>query len=146
MKVTGFGILGTLGVPGKRHLPLRVRSDPRRVVFFSSKYKAHRVIWLLVVGYWPKDEIDHINQIRDDNRWVNLREVTRTENAKNLARRRDNKSGVTGVFWNPINENWRVAVSSKCFGSFKTKEEAIKVRKAAEIKYGFHPNHGKKLS
>jgi hypothetical protein len=31
-------------------------------------------------------------------------------------------------------------------GSFSDKAEAIRARKAAEVKYGFHANHGKSLS
>ena len=45
-------------------------------------YLAHRVIWFLQTGEWPDSDlvIDHINGVRNDNRWVNLRQVTVKEN------------------------------------------------------------------
>jgi hypothetical protein len=50
-------------------------------------YAAHRLAWLYVHGEFPKDEIDHINRIRGDNRICNLREATHKENCRN----RDNR-------------------------------------------------------
>jgi hypothetical protein len=52
-----------------------------------------------------------------------------------------------GVGWNKQTQKWRsiVHVEGKgvFLGSFKNKEDAIKVRKQAEIEYGFHKNHGR---
>lgn len=45
--------------------------------------QAHRVAWFLHYGSWPKDQIDHINGIRDDNRINNLRDVNNRENQLN---------------------------------------------------------------
>lgn len=47
------------------------------------KLFAHRVIWALKHGDWPKQVIDHINHIRTDNRIVNLRDVSPAENMRN---------------------------------------------------------------
>jgi hypothetical protein len=35
-----------------------------------------RVVWAITTEEWPVMSIDHINQIRDDDRFVNLREAT----------------------------------------------------------------------
>lgn len=43
---------------------------------------AHRFAWLYMTGKWPK-ELDHINGDRGDNRWLNLRRATRTQNNGN---------------------------------------------------------------
>lgn len=51
-----------------------------------TQYKAHRLAWLYIYGVWPNNQIDHINHIVDDNRIVNLRDVT---NSENQANRRD---------------------------------------------------------
>jgi hypothetical protein len=63
-------------------------------------YLAHRLAWLYVNGKFPKDKIDHINGVRDDNRIANLREATQAENLQNQSKPRiTNKSGYLGVSW-----------------------------------------------
>lgn len=108
---------------------------------------AHRIIYLLVTGEFPKDQIDHINGIRDDNRWLNIREVSNQENTKNQKLRITNTSGVCGVCWDKDTEKWvgRINVNGKrkFLGYFVKKQDAAKARKDAEIKYNYHPNHGK---
>jgi len=49
---------------------------------FGRRYRAHRVVWLMHHGYFPK-EVDHRNRNRKDNRIGNLREATRPQNAGN---------------------------------------------------------------
>src|SRR5687768_10767115 len=49
----------------------------------GKNYLGHRIAWLIVNGEWPRGDIDHINGVRDDNRWTNLREATRSQNASN---------------------------------------------------------------
>ena len=38
----------------------------------GTSYLTHRVVWMIVHGHWPSDQIDHINGIRDDNNPDNL--------------------------------------------------------------------------
>lgn len=108
--------------------------------------RAHRVIWAIVHGEWP-DEVDHINGVRNDNRLTNLRSVTRADNGRNLCRRRDSTSGVTGVYWDKRWRKWRAEIKVDYrplyLGHFHKRESAIAARKDAERKYGFHPNHGR---
>lgn len=107
-------------------------------------YRAHRVIWKMVHGYDP-EEIDHINHDPSDNRISNLRSVSRGENMKNVSIRHNNESGCTGVWFYPPSK-WKaqISIDNKIInlGLFKDKNDAIDARKAAEIKYGFHKNHG----
>lgn len=57
-----------------------------KIKFLGKKWKASKVAWFLMTGSWPTDlEIDHINRDPMDNRWENLRLVTRSENLKNRA-------------------------------------------------------------
>lgn len=109
-------------------------------------YKAHRLVWLYVVGRLP-DEIDHINGIRDDNRIVNLREVSRQENARNLSKGCGNTSGVIGVSYVKKKGVYRAYITHNYkqihLGYFKKLSDAAVAREEAEVNYGYHENHGK---
>lgn len=105
----------------------------------------HRVIWMMVYGYWP-EQVDHINHIRTDNRLSNLREVTHVGNAQNISLPADNTSGRIGVYWFAQRNVWyaRIKAHGKNhhLGFFKDKGDAIAAREAAELRFGFHVNHG----
>ena len=74
----------------------------------KALYMAHRLAWLYVHNVMPKAEIDHINHIRDDNRIINLRMVSRLENGRNTGKKKNNKSGINGVCWDKERETWAV--------------------------------------
>lgn len=61
------------------------------------KYRATRLAWLYVHGRWPKEHIDHINGNTSDDRLVNLREATRSQNLGNRKLNKNNASGLKGV-------------------------------------------------
>lgn len=113
---------------------------------FGRKHKAHRVIWAIVHDEWP-DNIDHINGICDDNRIENLRSVSHAENLRNQKRPSTNTSGVVGVHWANREKKWNAYISidrcRKSLGYFTYFDEAVAARKKAEIKHGFHHNHGR---
>ena len=107
---------------------------------------AHRVIWAIIDGKWPKHQIDHINGVRADNTIKNLRSVTRLDNFKNKAKPRNNTSGHVGVNKTKYNK-WTASITAgykrHWLGTFNLIQDAISARKAAEITYGFHKNHGR---
>lgn len=113
---------------------------------FGNSFKAHRVIWAILHGEWPI-EIDHINGDPGDNRLVNLRNVSSTENSRNMSKQARNKSGMTGVAWYERDKHWvaRITVDRNLIvlGYFKEPLSAFAARKAAEIEHCFHPNHGR---
>ena len=116
---------------------------------FDRMYRAHRVMWVLQTGVWPEDEIDHINHDRSDNRWCNLRAVTKSQNQRNASISSNNTSGVLGVSrCSPGSQRrgWRARIYVDGdhieLGRFTRKEDAAAARKAADIKHGFHANHG----
>lgn len=106
----------------------------------------HRVIWKLVYGYDP-EKIDHESGIRHDNRLVNLRDACDVTNSQNTHLRSDNSSGYPGIYKIKDRDSWTVEITFRrvthYLGSYSSKDEAISVRKAAEIMYMFHPNHGR---
>lgn len=112
---------------------------------FAKSFLAHRVAWALHSGKWPDGEIDHINGIRTDNRVCNLRDVTKSDNQRNAARRKDNKSGYAGVYKykNRYIAHIRIGGKMKILGRFDTAIEAHNFRQTEKLKYGFHPNHGR---
>jgi hypothetical protein len=115
--------------------------------FRRKKYLAHRVIWKIANGFDPQF-IDHDNGVRDRNLDANLRSVDFGGNMRNAKRRVDNTSGMTGVSWSEATQKWRVMISAmgrrnKHIGLYLSLEEAIKSRKEAEVKYGYHHNHGR---
>lgn len=104
-------------------------------------YRTHRLAWIFMTGAFPKKglEVDHINGVRDDNRWSNLRAVTRSQNKMNTGLISANKSGVTGVYFDKSRNKWvaRIQIAKKCInlGRFDKFEESIETRKKAEVKY-----------
>ena len=113
----------------------------------GNKYAAHRLAFLYMNGEFPKNQIDHKNQVRDDNSWSNIRHVTSTENCQNRGISSLNTSGFTGVCWHKRDGVWqaRIKINRKYvhLGCFESINDAIAARKAANIEYGFHENHGR---
>lgn len=112
------------------------------------KYMSHRLAWLMVYGEFPRHEVDHINGVCDDNRLCNLRAVTRAENNRNAALRKDNKTGIPGVRRIKDKDRWLayIRINKKGIHLLRTNDffEACCARRAAENKYGFYPNHGRR--
>lgn len=78
------------GTPNNGYLRVQVN---RRI------YPAHQIAWFLHFGEWPSHPIDHINGTGTDNRIVNLRLVTPSENQHNRRVSKNNKAGRLGVFY-----------------------------------------------
>lgn len=120
-------------------------SKCQNISYRGKRYLLHRLAWFYVHGYMPKF-IDHINGDSSDNRLCNLREVTVTENNRNVGKQSNNKSGFTGVSWNKSKCRWGVQIWHKSkpinMGWFKEQNNAILARKIAEKVFGYHENHG----
>lgn len=116
-----------------------------RVSRFDNKTPlAHRVAWALHHGVWPDGEVDHINGDPADNRIDNLRVVSAQGNARNKRRDHRNTTGVPGVYWHKEAGKWCAGINKReKLGYFSNFEDAVKARKAAEIRYGYHENHGR---
>lgn len=110
-------------------------------------HKAHRVAWILFYGKSPSGQIDHINGNRADNRISNLREATPLMNMKNRSTNKNCRSGHRGVYWNKRESKWRAHIKDDKknlhLGYFDNFQDAVNARIAAEIKLGFHENHGR---
>lgn len=97
-------------------------------------YRASRLAWFYMTGQEPKGEVDHENRVKTDNRWLNLRDLTPSENQHNR--------GFSGVVWMTGKRHWRVGLKVKgqytYVGSFKCFGSAVKARNRA--KRVLHPS------
>jgi HNH endonuclease len=105
-------------------------------------YYEHRLAWFYVHGVWPKEDVDHINRIRHDNRISNLREASRKQNLENREEKgQTNTSGFRGVNLHK-GKYWRAFIGHNGkrihLGYFKTPEEAKVARLAAEARMFTH--------
>jgi len=113
----------------------------------GKMFMSHRIVYAMHFGDPEDFDIDHINGVRTDNRLLNLRAINPAENAKNRGMHRNNTSGAVGVCWIEKLQRWvaTIKVSGKHvhIGHYVEKSAAIEARKDAEVKYGFHENHGR---
>lgn len=118
----------------------------RIIRVLKSRIKAHRLAFLYMTGEIP-DQVDHINGIKDDNRWCNLRPANNYQNQLNKPLGRNSTSGHKGVMWNKSRSNWvvrfKVQGRLKYIGSYYELESAVESSKRAREKYhGEFANHG----
>lgn len=110
-----------------------------RIGISGRKYYAHRLAFFYMTGDWPKAPVDHQDGNSLNNKWKNLREADRSNNAANMKTPRSNTSGVKGVTWSKKEEKWvaQICVNYRniYLGSFDCIDQAAKVRKRASRQY-----------
>lgn len=74
-------IAGSLGIKGYI-----------KICIASKYYRANRLAWFYMTGEWPKNIVDHKNRIRNDDRWINIRDFTHKENSSNSSRHRNDRN------------------------------------------------------
>lgn len=123
----------------------------RCIQIAGRKYRAHRLAWLYMTGAWPEHDIDHRDEDKSNNRWMNLRPATRSQNMLNKSSRTDNKSGIKGVSWNKRRKLWHAQLQIQGrkihVGHYANKEEAaMAIKKARTEQHGEFANHGEKTA
>lgn len=124
-----------------------------QIQLFAYKFVQSHLVCLWFTGKFPtsKEEVDHINGDRLDDRPENLRVVSSTLNARNHKKHKDNTTGYTGVYYtkasisNPYMAGIRVNNKNIHLGVFPTAEKAYAARQAwitAHPEYGFTARHG----
>lgn len=124
---------------GKEALQTISEKGYARGEIFGRQFQAHRVAWAIATGAWPKDEIDHVNGRRADNRLENLREASHSQNARNRRSQAGSSSNYLGVSRRKDRGTWLSAISVngkvQKLGTFKTEVEAARAydAKAQEV-------------
>lgn len=113
-----------------------------RIRIDNTDYRAHRLAWFYVYGYFPENVIDHKNRNKSDNMIENLRESSQSCNLLNKSMQSNNSSGVVGVYFNKKRNKWysRIVISKKCIwlGCFECFKDAVMARYNGEKKYNFN--------
>lgn len=107
-------------------------------------YKAHRLAWLYVYGEWPKNQLDHIDRDKKNNRISNLREATNSQNQQNTPKYKTKalvRSKYKGVSFHNKTKKWQaeIQIEKKRFylGLFSCEEDAAMAY--LEAKKNAHP-------
>lgn len=115
------------------------KTDPRTgyvyIGVYGETYLAHRLAWFWMFGEWPRDQIDHKNRDKSDNRWHNLRAATAVDNSQNVPARGKYK----GVTWHKGAKRWMAQIraqnTSHYLGLFDTAIEAHQAYASAAKKF-----------
>lgn len=92
-------------------------------------YRCHRLAWLYVTGEWPNQLIDHLDGIRTNNRFQNLRDGSRRLNQENMHRpMKNNTTGFLGVHYHKAAKKYEAFINihgkKKYLGLFQSAEMA----------------------
>ncbi len=114
----------------------------RYIKINRKEYAEHRLVWLFMTGQFPntRQQLDHINGKKDDNRFCNLRLANYVQQQGNRAPRRDNSLGIRGVR-KTENGKWMARIKRNYrnyhLGTFDTLEDAMNAyAEAADQHFG----------
>ncbi|KXJ56568.1 MAG: hypothetical protein AXW12_00615 [Thalassospira sp. Nap_22] len=115
-----------------------------RICVDGEHYLAHRLAFIWMTGKCP-EFVDHINGVRNDNRWGNIRAATASQNQMNKRSRKRSSSRFLGVRWQKRDRRWlaQIRVNRKAhhLGSFSTEiEAALAYNSAASEHFGVFAN------
>lgn len=112
----------------------------------KDKFMAHRILWGLHYGEWPKYGIDHINGDRLDNRIENMRVTTQYGNCKNSAKYPRKEPWIATGVMRSRGGMWtayaQVNKRNIHIGQFKCHTSAMIARKLFDQSNGFSDRHG----
>lgn len=103
-----------------------------RIRVFDKLWQAHVLAWLYVTGSLPSGPLDHVDRVRTNNAFSNLRIASAQTQSHNTGLRVDNKAGVKGVAFDKFTGRWKAHFTAdgftKTIGRFGTLEEATRAR------------------
>lgn len=101
----------------------------RRIMINRVSYLEHQLAWYFMKGVWPSLDIDHRNTIKIDNRWENLREVSKCINQQNILKAtKASTTGYLGVIYDKRRRKYiaQLGIKGKTIylGAYETAQEA----------------------
>ena len=124
-----------------------IKKDTGYVIINHNRtlYRAHRLAFLFM-GEVLESYVDHINGVRHDNRWSNLRQCSHSQNNYNSGVRKCS-SGLKGAYWDGRKNKWYSRIQhqneTKWLGHFDSAEEAhLAYRKASDKYHKEFANYG----
>lgn len=106
------------------------------VTIDKKTYIAHRVIFLMMTGRWPDPTVDHVNRVKTDNRWSNLRESSVADNTRNRGSYRRHQ--FANVYQTPSTGRFeaRARINGKLirFGTHDTPEAAVAAIQSRKVR------------
>jgi hypothetical protein len=118
------------------------------IKFKRKAYKAHRLFWFLQTKHDPGElTIDHIDQNKLNNKFINLRLANNKQQQYNISLLRNNTSGHKGVAFHKTKQKYYAYIKDNgrliSLGHYKTFEQAVAVRQAKQLElHGeFSPLH-----
>lgn len=120
-----------------------LRNDGYLTIGIKNKLiLAHRLVFLYMEGNLPENFVDHIDGVRTNNKWSNLRHATKSENEQNIFNHRaNNKLGIIGVCLNKKYGTYiaQIWINKKHIhiGNFETPQKAHEAY--LQAKRQFHP-------
>ena len=106
-----------------------VNSEGYELIYVDgARYAAHRLAFFYMTGEFPVQMVDHINGVKTDNRFCNLRLASNAQNQANAKYRSSSASGVVGVRSKKKSGKWVASMKfdgkTRHIGSFETINEA----------------------
>lgn len=127
----------------EKHRWYTTKSGSRKKTYACTKINGQKVlIHRIILSAESGQVVDHINGDGMDNRKVNLRLCTHTQNLWNQKKNKNNRSGYKGVFYSQHHGRWAAEINADrtrhFLGYFEVIEDAARAYNEAAIKYHGH--------
>ena len=115
-----------------------VTKNGHKIVWLNGRhYQVAHIVWVLLTGQWPVNEIYHRNGDPSDNRFEHLEDITRKELCRRAASSREMKPGRSGVpLVTALGKRWtaraRIGAKNIYLGVFETVPDAVAAQHRAQ--------------
>ena len=127
-----------LAVGSRGYLSLKVCINNK-----DLRLRTHHVVWFFEYGEWPTSCMDHIDGVKTNNHYTNLRLVTNRENVQAYNKSQKSSSSYQGVSWYKQKKKFRAYISvknkMKHLGYFTCELEAARAYDKALVGIGLKP-------